>query len=170
KTKGILLRPMRMSDVDDYCACRLEQSAQSGFLGIIKTQEEAKKNLQRMLKDAHKKKPGRELFAIIVENKYVGFVDLHDLHQKYFEHKATIGYCVHTSYRGQGIATAAVRAVTQYAFKKYRLRRIEGWCRTYNKASARVLEKAGYKLEGILRKHKCKDGKFLDDMVWAYVR
>lgn len=40
-------------------------------------------------------------------------------------------------------------------------------CRTFNKASARVLEKSGYKLEGILRKNKFKDGKYLDDMLWA---
>jgi ribosomal-protein-alanine N-acetyltransferase len=123
-----------------------------------------------MIFDTKKKIPTRELFAIEVGGRFAGFVDLFDLHQQYYEHKATIGYCVGKSFRGKGLATAAVKAVTAYAFKKYKLRRVEGWCRTYNKASARVLEKAGYKLEGIMHKHKCKNGKFLDDMVWAYVR
>jgi len=41
--------------------------------------------------------------------------------------------------------------------KKYKLKRLEGWCRTFNKPSARVLEKSGFKLEGILRKNKCKN-------------
>jgi RimJ/RimL family protein N-acetyltransferase len=123
-----------------------------------------------VLLDTKKKPPTRELFAVEADHHMIGLIDLHDLHQQYFEHKATIGYFIHPSYRGKGIATAAVKAVTRYAMKKYKLRRIEGWCRTWNKASSRVLEKAGYKLEGILRKHKCRDGKFLDDMVWAYVR
>jgi RimJ/RimL family protein N-acetyltransferase len=42
--------------------------------------------------------------------------------------------------------------------------------RAKNKASARVLEKAGYKLEGILKKNKCVDGEFLDDFLYAKVR
>ena len=40
-------------------------------------------------------------------------------------------------------------------------------CRTFNKASARVLEKAGYIHEGTLHKNKLSNGKYLDDMIWA---
>jgi RimJ/RimL family protein N-acetyltransferase len=40
-------------------------------------------------------------------------------------------------------------------------------CRTFNKASARVLEKAGYKYEGTIHKNKFLNGKYVDDMIWA---
>jgi len=68
------------------------------------------------------------------------------------------------------LATEAVKKVTSYGFKKLKLKRIYGYCRTFNKSSARVLEKAGYKLEGILRKNKYLRGKYVDDMVWGKVR
>jgi RimJ/RimL family protein N-acetyltransferase len=42
--------------------------------------------------------------------------------------------------------------------------------RANNKASARVLEKAGYKLEGILRKNKCVDEVYLDDFVYSKIK
>jgi len=54
--------------------------------------------------------------------------------------------------------------------KKYKLRRIEARARTYNKSSARVLEKAGFKLESILRKNVLKDGKLYDDFLYARLR
>ena|SRR3989344_4988192 len=93
-----------------------------------------------------------------------------NLNQKFFEHRAGIGFCMHPLYRRRGITTKAVILVTKYAFKKYSLKRITGWCRTFNKASARVLEKAGYRLEGILRKNKFKNRRYLDDMVWAQIK
>jgi len=49
-------------------------------------------------------------------------------------------------------------------------------CRLYatvfewNPGSARVLEKAGYSLEGRLRKSVIKDGKTIDQLLFAYVR
>ena len=92
------------------------------------------------------------------------------MNQKYAEHKAVIGYCLHPKFRGRGIMARAVKLVTKYAFKKYKLKRISGMCRTFNKSSIKVLERAGYKLEGILRKNKMKDGKYVDDMVWAVVK
>jgi len=66
--------------------------------------------------------------------------------------------------------TKAGKMATKYFFEKYKLRRISGNVRTFNKASARVMEKSGYKLEGILRKNKLKEGKFMDDMVYSKVR
>lgn len=57
-----------------------------------------------------------------------------------------------------------------YAFKKYKLVGIEARGRTFNKGSARVLEKAGYALEGIHKKELCKKGVYLDNMYWAMVR
>ena len=55
-------------------------------------------------------------------------------------------------------------------FKKHKLKRISAMGRAKNKASARVLEKSGYKCEGILRKNKCVDGVYLDDFIYARVK
>ena len=68
------------------------------------------------------------------------------------------------------MVTESVEKITSYGFDKLKLKRISGYCRTFNKASAKVLERAGYKLEGILRKNKFVKGKYLDDMVWGKVK
>lgn len=48
--------------------------------------------------------------------------------------------------------TKAIKLFTNYSFKKFRLVRIQANVRTFNKTSVKVLEKAGYRLEGIQRK------------------
>jgi ribosomal-protein-alanine N-acetyltransferase len=169
KTKDFILRPIRMSDAQLYLESQLDKEAKKGFMSTPKTLSEAKKEIRERLLATKKGKA--ETFAIEVDGIYAGFVNIHDLTKKErYKHTAVIGYCTHPKYRGRGITTKAVKLVTDYAFKKYKLKRISGWCRTFNKASSRVLEKAGYKLEGIMRKNKFKDGKYLDDMVWAKVR
>jgi [ribosomal protein S5]-alanine N-acetyltransferase len=169
KTKDFILRPIRMDDAKMYLESQLDKEAKIGFMSTPNTLAEARKEIRERLSNMKKKKS--ETIAIEVNGEYAGFVDIHELTKKErYKHTAVIGYCTHPKYRGRGITTKAVKLVTDYAFKKYHLKRISGWCRTFNKASARVLEKAGYKLEGIMRKNKFKDGKYLDDMVWAKVR
>lgn len=168
KAKNFTLRPIRMSDLKAYFESQQDRETRLGFLNPPKTLEQARKMLKEDIL-ALRKKSG-ETLAIEVNGEYAGFVEIHDLNKKYFKHRATIGYHIAKKFRGRGITTSAVKLATAYAFKKYKLKRIEGWCRTFNKASARVLEKAGYKLEGILRKNKFKDGKYLDDMVFAKVK
>jgi RimJ/RimL family protein N-acetyltransferase len=84
---------------------------------------------------------------------------------------AEIGYWLGVQYWGRGIATAAVRAVTQHAFTAHpELTRLFAVPFASNPASARVLEKAGYTLEGKLRCSAIKDGQVLDQWMYAYLR
>jgi [ribosomal protein S5]-alanine N-acetyltransferase len=170
QSKDFTLRYFRLSDAQGYFECQQDNEARKNFMSIVSSVEEARSEVKKIISEYKKKKPQKEFFAITVDGKFAGYVSLSDLNKKFFEHKAVIGYGMHPGYRGRGITTKAVKLVTAYAFKKYSLKRIEGWCRTFNKASSRVLEKSGYKLEGVLRKNKFKDGKFLNDMVWARVK
>jgi RimJ/RimL family protein N-acetyltransferase len=63
---------------------------------------------------------------------------------------ANVGYWVRTSQTGQGIATAAVRLLAQFAFEDLGLRRLELLIAVENLASRRVAEKVGATLEGVL--------------------
>jgi len=136
---------------------------------IPKSISETKEKVKRRVSAYKQKKPVEESFVIEINREFAGIIEIHDLNYDFSKHKARISYWLNKKFRGQGITTEALKTLTDYAFKKYKLKRIEGICRTFNKASARVLEKAGYKLEGILRKNKCKNGKYLDDMVFAKV-
>lgn len=170
KSPKFEIRHIQMSDLKGYWECINNSQTRKGFLSTPKSLAEAKKKLREYIHNRRKIPIESEFFAIVYQNQFAGFISLKDLNKKYLLHKCTIGYCIHPKFRGKGIATAAVKIITKYGFKKYKLKRIEGYCRTFNKASARVLEKVGYKLEGILRKNKFKDGEYLDDMVWAKVK
>ena len=70
---------------------------------------------------------------------------------------------------GRGITSAAVEAVTNYGFEAHRLRRVYALPLGWNPASARVLEKAGFQLEGRLTAAAYKDGQWVDQLLYAKI-
>lgn len=66
--------------------------------------------------------------------------------------------------------TTALKLITSFGFTKLKLKRIYAFVFTFNKASARVLIKNGYKKEGLLRKNVIKEGKLIDNYLFAKVR
>ena len=80
---------------------------------------------------------------------------------------AEIGYWLGEPFWGRGLATAAVSAFTAHAFANLGLRRVFARVLDWNPASARVLEKCGYVLEGRLRRGAIKDGKVVDELLYA---
>jgi ribosomal-protein-alanine N-acetyltransferase len=84
---------------------------------------------------------------------------------------AEIGYWVAEPLWGRGIGTAAVRAATGWAFGAFpHLTRIFAVPFARNAASCRLLEKAGYALEGRMRRSAIKDGVLLDQLLYAAYR
>lgn len=80
------------------------------------------------------------------------------------------GYWLGEQYWGRGIMSAAVRAVSEYAVSHFRLVRLESPVFSWNPASMRVLEKAGFSREGVLRKSVFKDGQLIDKVLYALVQ
>jgi len=85
-------------------------------------------------------------------------------------HRAEIGYWLAKPYWGRGIMTAVVQRVCQHAFEGFGLAKITAHVFSHNPASARVLQKCGFREEGFLRKHFFKDGRFLDARLFALLR
>ena len=108
-------------------------------------------------------------FAIDVAGEAVGSVSLR-LGSDIERRSAEIGYWLGEAYWGRGIVSAAVAAVTDYAFRELDLLRVFAVPFVRNVASARVLERAGYQREGTLRRSAVKDGEVLDQHLYAAVR
>ena len=96
----------------------------------------------------------------------IGFEILDDFDQC----SAEIGYWLGESYWGRGLASAALRAVTDYAFDHHNLTRIFAIPFAGNGRSRRVLEKAGYAFEGIMRRSVRKRGVVIDAALYAVIR
>lgn len=108
----------------------------------------------------------RTLFAIAAETEAIGSIALtpgQDVHR----FTAELGYWLAEPFWGKGIMAEAVKILSKYAFKEMGIHRIFAEPYTINPASARVLEKAGFVLEGIVRENAFKDGRFLDQFLYA---
>jgi RimJ/RimL family protein N-acetyltransferase len=82
---------------------------------------------------------------------------------------AEIGYWVGEPFWGRGIVTEALSLVTDYAFSQMTLLRLFALPFADNAASLRVLEKAGYTREGLLRSASVKFGRPRDQYIYARV-
>lgn len=80
---------------------------------------------------------------------------------------AEVGYWLGSEYWGRGIATAALSRICRYAFDELGLLRVFATPIVWNPASFRVLEKAGFYREGIMRNACIKDGTVTDMVLYA---
>ena len=81
-----------------------------------------------------------------------------------------IGYFLLDEYKGQGIMTEAVSRICELAFSELDICRITGLVFADNPASARVLEKNGFELEGRMKQKKKKNGILHDLLIWGRVK
>lgn len=107
--------------------------------------------------------------AIEADGKLVGGIGL-ILNGDVYIKSAEIGYWLGEQYWGKGIATEAVRQMTEYAFYYFDLVRLYAEVFETNKASMRVLEKNGYYLEGVRRKAVFKNDVLMDDYIWVKLK
>jgi [ribosomal protein S5]-alanine N-acetyltransferase len=108
------------------------------------------------------------MFAIAVDGRAMGGIGF-SLHSDVERFTAEIGYWLGEPFWGRGIATEALRAVTAYAVEQHHLTRVYAVPYAGNAASCRVLEKVGYVREARMRKSAFKDGRVIDQFLYAYV-
>jgi RimJ/RimL family protein N-acetyltransferase len=108
------------------------------------------------------------VFAIDVGGEAVGGIGFH-LGQDVARLSAEIGYWLARPFWGRGIVTEALRAVTTHAIETHGLVRLYAMPFAWNLASARVLEKAGYVREATMRRAAVKEGRVVDQWLYAYV-
>lgn len=88
-----------------------------------------------------------------------------NLHQNGMQ--AEIGFTMHPKHQGQGYATEAVRALLAYYFAERRLLRVSAECDARNERSARLLERVGFRREGLRRQHTWIKGEWTDDLLFG---
>jgi ribosomal-protein-alanine N-acetyltransferase len=81
-----------------------------------------------------------------------------------------LGYWLGEQWWGRGVMTGAIAAFVPYVFETYHLERIHAHVFEWNEASARVLEKTGFLLEGRLRKAVLKQGSIIDMLLYARLK
>ena len=107
--------------------------------------------------------------AITIDDRAVGGIGL-TLGSDVYRRSAELGYWLGEEFWGRGIMTAAVKSFCCFGFENFDIVRIFAGAFARNAASRRVLEKAGFVLEGINRDSVCKNGELLDSCMYALLK
>ena len=117
--------------------------------------------------------PAREgaalCYAIELDGQAAGSIGLFrgsDIYRK----NAELGYWLAEEYWGRGVMTDAVRQICAEGFAKWDIERVYAEPFADNAASRRVLEKAGFALEGTMRRGAYKNGAYRDWCMYALLR
>ena len=111
-------------------------------------------------------RPIQTTFGIVVGNEAIGSISLM-LGDDIARRSAEVGYWIGQPFWGRGIAADALRAATHYAFTTLGLARVFAVPFATTTRSVRVLEKAGYVREGLMRRSALKHGELLDQWLYA---
>ena len=107
--------------------------------------------------------------AIYYHDEFVGGIGV--LQQEdIYRYNAEIGYWLGEPYWGLNIATEAVKQMTAWIFANTEIHRLFAGVFETNKASMRVLEKAGYQSEAVHRKAIVKNGQVIDEHLFVKLR
>ncbi len=169
KTKQFTLRPFKITDatelaqvfnnkrIIDYLALEIFPYKKEHAVFYIKEQ----------LPQYKKKQPGFISLVIEIDGNIAGGIGLHKIDHG---HQSDIGYWLAPQYWGRGLMTKIIKSFISFSFKEYKLKRIFAKVYIFNSASKVVLEKNGFKLEGILKKGAKKNGRYIDEYLLAKIK
>lgn len=157
----VTIRGFRTDDVSDFMVWATDDEVTEVLLWASYTSE--KDALNFLINVAI---PHPWLKAICIDGKAVGSIVL-ERGEGVDCCKATLGYCTAKMQWGKGVTTHAVEKIVQLGFQQLDIFRIEALVEKSNVASRRVLEKAGFQLEGTMHKYKLVKGKLRDYHLFA---
>ena len=168
-TERLILRPLRMSDDRDLYAYASDPEVSRHVLWEPHASLwDSRRFLRAAIRQYRQGLPGS--FAITLKDSgrmigTIGFMWVNVDHKS-----AEVGYSLSRDYWNRGIMTEALRRVVDFGFEDLRLNRIEAQHETDNPASGRVMEHAGMRYEGTLRRRLYNKGKFVDVALYAVLR
>ncbi len=165
--EGFALRSLCATDADAIARYANNRNVWRNLRDVFPTpydREHAVKFIKEMLASEPE-----GAFAIASPEEAIGVIGFH-LQPDVLCRTAEVGYWLGEPFWGRGIATRALIAITGYAFQRHDYLRLTSNVFGWNLASARVLEKAGYTREGVLRNAVFKDGQVTDLLIYGKLR
>ena len=98
----------------------------------------------------------------------IGMIGLNSINETH--KRGEMGYWVAKPLWGQGIMLEAINMLTAYCFNELKLERLYAHVRPINIGSWKVLEKAEYEREGLLKNHFCINGNMYDHYIYAKLK
>jgi ribosomal-protein-alanine N-acetyltransferase len=108
-------------------------------------------------------------FAIEINGEVAGGIGL-EFRADVYRKSPLIGYWLSEQYWGRGVMTEAVKLITDYAFTHFDTICVMAFVFGKNRGSMRVLEKAGYVQQGVLKQSVIKGGEVMDEHIYVAYR
>jgi [ribosomal protein S5]-alanine N-acetyltransferase len=124
---------------------------------------------QRLSRYRHEFAQGTAMSFLVFENaggRLAGGLSMGNIRRGVAQ-SAQIGYWMGETHAGKGYMGEAIRLILEHGFSTMRLNRIEAACIPDNERSIRVLEKAGFQREGLLRSYLRINGLWRDHLLYA---
>jgi RimJ/RimL family protein N-acetyltransferase len=167
--KEIILRLIHKSDAASiYRHARDKDIGRYTFIPYPYRIEDAYK----FIRDTHKWRRKGTVLTFGIEHKetgeIIGMISL--MHIDRINRNGEVGYWLGKKFWGKGFTLEAVQLICRHGFKKMKMVRIYARVLHPNIASARVLEKAGFRYEGRLRKTTFRYRRWLDDLRYGILK
>ena len=169
KELGVHLRPWKIEDAPDLAAAINNKKVLDNLRDGIPYPYTEKDALEFIGATLSAEKDSQYAFAICYDRKAIGSIGVF---RKENVHRfiAEMGYYIAEPYWGKGITTEAIKQMCSYVFENTDIVRIFAEPYATNHASCRVLEKAGFQFEGVLRQNAIKNGQMMDMKMYAIIK
>jgi ribosomal-protein-alanine N-acetyltransferase len=173
-TERLVLRPPRTNDVPEIRRALRVNAAHLRPWSVAPGPGEDPASLasvsRALLQHRREWKRGQTFVLIITprndDRLIIGRIALGGVLRGAFQN-AYLGYWIDQQHQGRGLMTEAVQATTSFAFGALGLHRVQAAVMPHNDPSLRVLEKVGYRREGIAERYLCIAGRWEDHVLFA---
>lgn len=173
RTPRLILRPPVMNDHMDWARARKNSRAFiEPWEPIWATDHLSRSAFRNRVSWAKRTiRDGRALPLMILRNdgRVIGALTLDNIRRGPAQ-MGTVGYWIAEDQSGQGLMTEALSALVQHAFTRMDLSRIEAACLPENTASRALLERCGFKYEGVAQSYLQIAGRWRNHVLYAQLR
>ena len=169
KTKRLLLRPPEQSDSSAIHKAASIRDIADTMISIPHPYPTGEAD-RYIVRQTVELEAGHSV-TFIIEHKTESFCGLIELREiDHIHSQGELSFWLKMEAWGQGYMSEAVQTLIRYGFEDIGLNRLYAYHMLRNPATGRVLEKNGFRQEGLLRQRVRKWGKFEDVALWAILR
>jgi [ribosomal protein S5]-alanine N-acetyltransferase len=161
-----LLRPLRLADVARAHELLSDWLVVRYTLFQLCALEDSEKFVRDSMNDECVDE-WRSIVRVIIDGQSGDFAGMCGIVVSNGSQEGEVWYVVNPNLWGRGLATDAVRELLQFGFGELRLRRMWASCLPENPASMKVLERAGFRREGLRRKDLNIHGRWHDSVLYT---
>jgi ribosomal-protein-alanine N-acetyltransferase len=166
ETSRLRLRPMLTTDADDLHKIMSDAEVMAFWdISQVETLELTNAILDEQLADMAAKKAFYWAMELRQNGGFIGSCDLSEIDRRH--KRAEVGFMIAKRYWGDGYTQEAMSAVIDHAAQMLRLQRLTARTHLGNVRSVRLLERLGFKQEGLLRGYVDREGERRDCLMFG---